>query len=108
MLDLDDYPRPGTGVVGRVIEASTPGMLEAVVVLPTRGKINLLNDVGARIWSLVNGQLSGRQIAAIICEEYAVENAIAESDISEFLDDLVKRGAIVMGGQPIPSDELGS
>lgn len=100
MIDLDAYPYPGTGVVGRVIDGSTPEIHEAVVVLPDRGKIDVLNDVGARIWSLIDGQHTGRQIATIICDEYSVENAIAESDISEFLDDLVRRGAIVLRNLP--------
>jgi len=107
MIDLDAYPRPDTGVIGRVVDGPTPGSREAVVVLPARGKIDVLNNVGARIWSLVDGRHSVRQIATIICDEYGAEQAVVDADLVEFLDDLVRRRAIVMGDRPLPLSEMG-
>ena len=94
MLTLESYPVPAPGVVGRVVEA------EAVLVLPERGEVKVLNEVGARIWELVNGQRSVSHIAALICEEYEVELEVATSDTLEFLADLESRGVITV------SDEL--
>lgn len=88
MLTLDVYPAAAPGVVGRLVDD------EAVLVLPARGEVKVLNEVGARIWELSDGNRTVREIARIICEEYAVEADAAEADTLAFLKDLLDRGAI--------------
>ena len=88
MLTLDVYPTPAPGVVGRVVDA------EAVLVLPARGEVKVLNEVGARIWELSDGNRTVREIANVICEEYEVDAAAAEADTLAFFKDLEDRGAI--------------
>lgn len=88
LLTLDVYPAPAPGVVGRLVDA------EAVLVLPARGEVKVLNQVGARIWELSDGNRTVREIARVICEEYAVDADAAEVDTLTFLKDLVDRGAI--------------
>jgi hypothetical protein len=94
MSNLDSYPVPEAGVVGRVLGTQQSDQVEAVIVVPARGKIDILNDVGARIWSLVDGLLSVREIASTISMEYQVEQSQAESDTLGFLEDLARKGAI--------------
>lgn len=88
MSTLEAVPAPVQGVVGRVVDN------EAVLVLPEKGEVKVLNEVGARIWALTNGDRSVKEIARLICEEYEVELEIAEADTLDFLRDLEDRGAI--------------
>lgn len=88
MFQLESCPQPNPKVVGRVVDD------EAVLVLPEKGKVKVLNEVGARIWSLVDGKRSVRQIAAEICREYQVEQFEAEEDTLAFLNDLAGRGVV--------------
>jgi len=102
MDKLNAYPVPNSGVVGRVLNSPGADQLEAVIVLPASGKIEVLNDVGARIWSLVNGHRSVREIATLLCAEYQVESALAEADALVFLEELAGRGVITFLDTPSP------
>ena len=81
-VSLDVYPRPAANVRGRVLER------EAVIVLPEKGEVKVLNDVGARIWALADGSRSVREIAAVIASNYEVSPAQAEADTLAFLGEL--------------------
>ena len=87
-LSLDTIPVPNPNVVGRVVAD------EAVLVLPQKGTVKVLNEVGARIWSLVDGVRSAREIASLIFSEYNVEQAAAEEDTLVFLGDLADRDVL--------------
>lgn len=89
-LSLDAVPAPAPGVVGRLVEE------EAVLVLTAQNRVEVLNAVGARIWSLVDGSRSIRGIAAQLPTEYQVEPAEAEQDTLELVTALVERGALVL------------
>jgi hypothetical protein len=86
--NLDSVPLPGDGARGRLLED------EAVVVLPARGEVKVLNEVGARIWSLADGSRSVREIAAAISAAYVVTTAEAEADTLAFLIELERKGII--------------
>jgi hypothetical protein len=58
------------------------------------GKIYLLNEVGGRIWELLDGQRRGRDIKDIIAGEFEVSVEEAENDIVEFLQKLLAIGAL--------------
>jgi hypothetical protein len=94
MLTLESYPIPVPGVVGRVVED------EAVLVLPERGQVKVLNEIGARIWELANGQRPVSEIAALICKEYEVDLEVAAADALEFLADLESRGVVTVSDKP--------
>jgi hypothetical protein len=99
---LDSYPVPNSSVIGRILDSPNADHLEAVIVLPASGKIEVLNDVGARIWSLVDGRRSVRDIATLLSDEYQVDSALAEVDTLAFLEDLAGRGAISFRETPSP------
>jgi len=94
VITLDDCPQPVPGVVGRMIESAVPTQTEAVLVLPEKGQVKVLNEVGARIWKLVDSKNSVRQIAENICREYQVEQNQAEADTMIFISDLIDRGIV--------------
>ena len=87
-ISLDIIPARNPNVVGRVVDG------EAVLVLPEKGTVKVLNEVGARIWSLVDGVRSAREIASLIFSEYNVEQAAAEEDTLVFLGDLADRDVL--------------
>ncbi len=88
MLNLDSKPKPNASVQGRQLEN------EAVLVLPDKGEVKVLNEVGARIWALTDGRRSVRQIAATVSAEYNVAAAVAEADTLEFVQQLLAKGLV--------------
>lgn len=94
LMRLDSIPVPAKDVVSRIVQSQPGGRYEAVLVLPARGKVQVLNELGARIWSLTDGKRSVSEIAAAICLEYAVDSETAERDTLEFLEDLLERGVV--------------
>jgi hypothetical protein len=47
-----------------------------------------LNEVGARIWQLVDGKATVQEIKDVILQEYEVSSAEAEKDIEELVQQL--------------------
>ncbi len=89
MINLDSRPRLNASVQGRQLEK------EAVLVLPDKGEVKVLNEVGARIWQLIDGCRTVREIAAEVCTEYSVTQTAAEADTVEFISQLAAKGLIV-------------
>ena len=88
MISLENVPTQNPAVVGRIVSD------EAVIVLPKKGQVKVLNEVGARIWSLVNGVRKVKEIAAIINIEFAVSEEEARNDTCVFLSQLADREII--------------
>jgi hypothetical protein len=53
-----------------------------------------LNETGALIWELINGQRSVTEIRERVEEEFEVGRDAAEHDLTEFLDRLEAIGAV--------------
>ena len=83
-------PTPVAGVVWQVVEG------EALLVIPGRGQVKVLNEVGSRIWSLADGSLTVGEIVEVICREYDVEYQQARADVLEFVNQLVERGILTL------------
>lgn len=88
MLTLDSVPKINPNVTGRLIED------EAVLVLPERGKVEVLNQVGAFIWEHANGTATILEIIQNVCDEFDVNYADAKKDTLEFIGDLIERGIV--------------
>ena len=97
VLDRNQIPIPESTVASRMLNTAQPEKMQAVLVLPISGKVKVLNEVGARIWSLVDGKRSIAQIAEQIFLEYDIDKEQALADAMDFLTDLVKSGAIKLG-----------
>ena len=90
MLTPENIPSPNPNILGRVVDH------EAVLVLPDLGKVKVLNEVGAAIWQMVDGQRSIQQISAEICQQFDVEQSVAEADALKFFSDLLDRQIITI------------
>lgn len=88
MVTLDSFPVPNRQVQGRQLDN------EAVLVLPDKGQVKVLNEVGAAIWALMDGTRTVRQIAAQIAAEYGQPPAVVEADALDFARELVAKGVI--------------
>lgn len=58
------------------------------------GAIYTLNQVGSRVWHLIDGPTRTEAITARICEEYEVPADQAAADVATFLDELAGIGLI--------------
>ncbi len=67
---------------------------EAIVVLPDRGEVKVLNNVGSRIWELIDGSVTVNQISEKICQEYEVKVDKALSDVLDFIKELSDNGML--------------
>ena len=66
------------------------------------GKFYLLNEVGGRIWELIDGQRRVLDIRDIIVSEFEVSVPEAETDMTDFLKKLLAIGAICDGMSAYP------
>ena len=67
---------------------------QATIVLPDGSYINVLNEVGSRIWDLMDGNRSEAEIAAAICGEFETTPDQAERDVQEFIADLSRHNML--------------
>jgi hypothetical protein len=68
-----------------------------LVLLAIDGKVLMgLNDVGARVWELIDDERDVAAIAAQIAREFEIDAARAHEDVDAFLADLVQRGAVTL------------
>lgn len=56
--------------------------------------IYVLNETGARIWDLLDGQHSMSDIQDILVREYDVEQEVADADIAEIVEQLQEIGML--------------
>ena len=53
-----------------------------------------LDEIGARIWALLNEEKTVGQIVEILLEEYEVDRARLEGDVNDLLESLLEAGLI--------------
>ena len=84
------YPAPHPQTAGRVIDG------EAVLILSDNSEVNVLNEVGTRIFELSNGTHSTAEIVDIIVAEYEVTPEEATQDTRDFLNQMVDRQVLTL------------
>jgi len=57
-----------------------------------------LNELGAMIWQLIDGQTTARELAEAVSKEYDVGATEAEKDVGDFLRSLENAGLIRPSG----------
>lgn len=87
-MNLENTPRQIPDVIWRVLDGN------AVLVSPKGGQVTTLNNVGTTVWSLIDGQNNGLDIAEKLVQQYDVAIAQARHDVKFFLDKLNERGLI--------------
>ena len=67
---------------------------EALVVSPKDSLIYPLNDVGTRIWELLDGKRTVSDIASAICVEFEADAKAIQDDVMDFIEGLSKAGLV--------------
>ena len=67
---------------------------EAVIVTPSDSMMHSLNEVGTRIWELMDGTRTMRDIAVTLQGEFEVEKRRSEEDAVWFVECLAKKGLV--------------
>ena len=89
----EDVFKPREGIVSRTIAGET-------ILVPVMGKladmqrIFTLNSVGEFIWSRLDGNRSLREISCNIVSSFEVEKEQVDSEMEEFISELLKEDLI--------------
>ncbi len=94
MID-DKYPVLHAQVASQVMDG------QAVVVLADTGRVNILNEVGTRIWELMDGTRTVRELAEVLASEFEVTREAALEDTRAFVQELVARNAVELRAEPV-------
>ncbi len=94
-MEANKYPAPHPQVAARIVDGS------AVIVLSDSGTVTVLNEVGTRVWELIDGARSVGAIAQTIESEYEVSLEQATQDVDELLQRLLDAQAIVLKDSPV-------
>ena len=84
----------------------TRSITDETIIVPIRGgvgdlnSIYTLNEMGTRIWELMNDQTDIDKMAEIISSEYDVSIEQAKKDIAEFLSSLESVGLVEKDDRP--------
>ncbi len=90
----DKYPVPHEQVAARVVEE------QAVIVLADSGEVNVLNEVGTRIWQMIDGTRTVAQIANALATEFDVAPEVALADTCAFVQRLLEARAVELKDAP--------
>ena len=61
---------------------------KAMIVVPTTKSVHVVNEIGTRIWDLIDGERSVSEILDEIAKDYQVERPKLETDLREFVETL--------------------
>lgn len=67
---------------------------EAVMLNIDQGRYHSLNEVGARIWELLESPQTVRQLCHHLCDEFDVEESACHTAVLEFVRALLDRGMV--------------
>jgi hypothetical protein len=88
MLEITSIPVRNPDVIGKLTED------EAVLVIPQKGQVKVINEVGAVIWELIDGKRNIAQIVSEIVAQFDVDPVSAEADTLNFMLELHKRDIV--------------
>lgn len=75
---------------------------QAVIAISDLAQIHILNDVGTRVWNLIDGSRTVSEIVALVRKQLADEgyegvSSDVDSDIESFLEDMAAKGMVSLG-----------
>lgn len=68
---------------------------EVVIMIPAKGKVLALNEVGSFIWNRINGSNSIEDILNAVCHEFDVNREQAAVDVDDFITLLYDKNLLV-------------
>jgi len=93
-MDSETPLRPDSVIVASDSVLSTALADEVVLLDPQEGMYYSLNEVGARIWELIQEPASMEAICARIVEEFEVEAEACAQDTTRLIGELTSRGLV--------------
>jgi len=87
---LEKCPKKSKNVAYRIIDN------EAVIVIPEKGIVRVLNKVGSEIWELSDGKRKISEIVSFISDKFNISIEEANKDIVEFIQELVEKEMIIL------------
>jgi len=81
------------------------------IIVPVRSRVGdldsiyALNDVGSRIWQLIEESVPVSRIIEIVCEEYEASTEEATQDVLELLSSLREAGLVRVNAAALVSSE---
>ena len=85
-MTLTLIPEKSPDLIWRSLDDGT------VIINPEQGDVRVLNDVGATVWELADGERSISQIAQEINREYEVTVEDANADLLSYLEVMIAQG----------------
>ena len=82
MLEITSIPVRNPDIIGKLAED------EAVLVMPQKGQVKVINEVGAVIWELIDGKRNIGQIVEEVISQFDVDPVSAETDTLNFISEL--------------------
>jgi hypothetical protein len=86
---IDSFPKRHPETAFRVVDEDG-----GLVVLAGRSEVKVLNPVGIKVFSLLDGEHSIDAITAVVVDEFAVSQEDAGRDVQAFLDELQANGML--------------
>lgn len=77
-----------------------------LVVVPADSKVEVLNPVGSKIYSMLDGKTSRSEIVRAVVEEFEVEEEQARADVEQFLGELAAKN-LLSGPEGATDDAVG-
>ncbi len=88
-----EFPRQKSGTAFREV-----GEDGGLVVVPKESTVQVLNPVGAKIFSMLDGKHSRAQIVEALVAEFDVDEKQARGDLEAFLQELETAGMLAGSG----------
>lgn len=70
-----------------------------LVVMPTQREVKVLNPVGIKVYSMLDGTHSEDQIAEAVADEFEVAIEQAAEDVRAFVGELRRNGMVIDAAQ---------
>jgi len=87
-MNSKDTPVISQNLIWRVLDDG------AVIITPEQGEVRVLNEVGAFIWQLIDGNNSAADIAECLVSQFDVGEEEANNDVRAFLTTLDNKGLV--------------
>lgn len=91
MISLSDRVFANPNTVWRNISG------QGVLVKIPDGSLHLLNEVGTRVWELIQEKRRVREIGQVLCDEFEVTGKRATEDVRDFIAKLLQEGLCSVG-----------